>query len=576
MPKDSEQDITLSPRLEKLADEYAKDPRSRKFLPLAEEYRKSGMLEEAIFLCTEGLKNHPNFFAAKMTLARCYLETQDYDHGVGQLLEVVEKQPENTQAHRLLADYFYSRGASKDALKHYQAIQEISPGDKQIDERISELSAPADSLPSSIDLSRPDRELPSSAVETEDTKFVSDRSIDEEIKYQDVSVDRLPKIEVTQEVEGEEEASGETELDLEPDERYDGLSLSLGRESGDLEVAAELQTEEPEAGEREAEGEIVEEYEETAEAEDSLVIEEEEVRFADFEGAPAVDEHSEIETEARAEVEIDVTDIESAVEEEPERPERDTERRLRSKVEVFELDTCGEEELLAMPSEVLRLSEMEIYIKGEVPTEDGFEVPEPFAVVAESGRELDQVDIGAPEMVEEISDVEFEKVEEETFGEGTEQVVFAAEEEPGVLEAETMEEEGPAAAPPEMPAEVSSEADLELVEEEIVEEEIVEVETAPEEEPAVPSTLTSATILEQQGHTEKALKIYRSLLREAPHDEVLQGKVEDLQAKLLRPEVMEEEPGIEGNKQLKIKILSDWLANIEAFRRRKNLDDRER
>ena len=44
------------PNLEKYLKEYQENPRSRVFAPLAEAYRKSGLIDEAIDICREGLE----------------------------------------------------------------------------------------------------------------------------------------------------------------------------------------------------------------------------------------------------------------------------------------------------------------------------------------------------------------------------------------------------------------------------------------------------------------------------------------------------------------------------------------
>lgn len=40
---------------------YQEDPTSRVFAPLAEAYRRLGRVDEAIDICLEGLKHHPEF-----------------------------------------------------------------------------------------------------------------------------------------------------------------------------------------------------------------------------------------------------------------------------------------------------------------------------------------------------------------------------------------------------------------------------------------------------------------------------------------------------------------------------------
>lgn len=124
------EEIQLSPLLEKLAAEYAEDPTSKKFRPLAEEYRKSRMYEEAIYICKEGLKHHPAFAPGMITLARCYHETNENEQALIALLPLVDEQPDNIPALRLIAEVYFSLGDVDKAIEAYQDVLKVSPEDE--------------------------------------------------------------------------------------------------------------------------------------------------------------------------------------------------------------------------------------------------------------------------------------------------------------------------------------------------------------------------------------------------------------------------------------------------------------
>ena len=73
MPINKGEDF-LSPEIGKLTEKLQKDPSSKLFFPLAEEYIKCNMLEEAIIVLTDGLKTHPGFHAARVSLGKVYLQ----------------------------------------------------------------------------------------------------------------------------------------------------------------------------------------------------------------------------------------------------------------------------------------------------------------------------------------------------------------------------------------------------------------------------------------------------------------------------------------------------------------------
>jgi len=64
-------------RLEALRERWERDPASRLFLQLAEEYRRDGQPEAALKVLETGLGHHPGYLAARVALGRCLLETGD-------------------------------------------------------------------------------------------------------------------------------------------------------------------------------------------------------------------------------------------------------------------------------------------------------------------------------------------------------------------------------------------------------------------------------------------------------------------------------------------------------------------
>ena len=51
--------------IDRLAVQLAKDPRSKVFMPLAEEYGKAGMWQEAAGVLEDGLTLYPGFITAR-------------------------------------------------------------------------------------------------------------------------------------------------------------------------------------------------------------------------------------------------------------------------------------------------------------------------------------------------------------------------------------------------------------------------------------------------------------------------------------------------------------------------------
>ena len=72
MASPSRMDASTALQIDRLATAVAKDPRSKEFLPLADEYMKVGMWQEAAGVLEDGLKVYPGFVTAMVALGRVY------------------------------------------------------------------------------------------------------------------------------------------------------------------------------------------------------------------------------------------------------------------------------------------------------------------------------------------------------------------------------------------------------------------------------------------------------------------------------------------------------------------------
>ena len=95
--------------LEKLRQKVEKDPASRLFLPLAEEYRKAGKLDEAVTVLLSGLERHPGYTSARVAMGRIYLEKEMLAEAQAEFEKVVSVVPDNLFAHKKLAEIYKER-----------------------------------------------------------------------------------------------------------------------------------------------------------------------------------------------------------------------------------------------------------------------------------------------------------------------------------------------------------------------------------------------------------------------------------------------------------------------------------
>ncbi len=128
-------------RIEELEKRLAADPSSRMFVQLAEEYRKSGMLEQAIDCCEKGLKKHPQYPSARVLLGRALLEAGSFDRASAEFETVLKQVPDNILAHKFLGETYHRLGRLDEALKKYRVASTLAPEDTELGERIQEVEA---------------------------------------------------------------------------------------------------------------------------------------------------------------------------------------------------------------------------------------------------------------------------------------------------------------------------------------------------------------------------------------------------------------------------------------------------
>ncbi|MCP9469578.1 MAG: tetratricopeptide repeat protein [Nitrospira sp.] len=117
--------------IDRLALIVAKEPGSKAFLSLAEEYGKAGMWEEAAAVLEDGLKTYPNFITAMVALGRAYDQLGQSVKATAILEEAIRVSPENLRAHRTLAKIYAAQGRKDAAARSCRVILEVNPQDQE-------------------------------------------------------------------------------------------------------------------------------------------------------------------------------------------------------------------------------------------------------------------------------------------------------------------------------------------------------------------------------------------------------------------------------------------------------------
>ena len=128
----------------KLEERISKDPKSKLFVPLAEEYKKAGDIERSIQVLMEGLKNNPTYVTARSFLGRLLFEKGDMAGAQKEFEEVAKSIPDNLMAQHKLGDIYVLQNRPGDALTHYKTALSLNPGDELMAALVSDIEAGRD------------------------------------------------------------------------------------------------------------------------------------------------------------------------------------------------------------------------------------------------------------------------------------------------------------------------------------------------------------------------------------------------------------------------------------------------
>lgn len=125
--------------LAKYFNMYKKNPRSRVFAPLAESYRKLGMLDEAYKILKDGIRNHPTYTLGYIVLAHCYYDEQKYENTYNTLRPIVNQNADNISLQKIFAQSCIHLGHLEEALDTFKYLLFMNPKDKYFAEQVKKL-----------------------------------------------------------------------------------------------------------------------------------------------------------------------------------------------------------------------------------------------------------------------------------------------------------------------------------------------------------------------------------------------------------------------------------------------------
>lgn len=136
--------------LHQLRQRWERDPKSRAFLQLAEEYRRAGRLGDAVHVLRAGLEEHPTYLAAQVALGRCLMESGDPEAAVELLERAVARDPTQLVANKLLVETYLARGQAGKARERLDLYKLFNDRDAEIEPLENRIRALEGQLPASV------------------------------------------------------------------------------------------------------------------------------------------------------------------------------------------------------------------------------------------------------------------------------------------------------------------------------------------------------------------------------------------------------------------------------------------
>lgn len=171
--------------IKKYEDTLAKDPGSYCFAPLAELYRKMGLLDDAITVAKRGCDLHPDYVGGHMALGRAYFEKGMKSESKEVLEKVVAFTPDNLMALKILSQIYAENGQNHAAEQTIRSILAQNPADRESQELLDSLKkSPA--LDVSVPLDAPDSNE-GGELSLYDEEIIEDAEILEELTDEELA-----------------------------------------------------------------------------------------------------------------------------------------------------------------------------------------------------------------------------------------------------------------------------------------------------------------------------------------------------------------------------------------------------
>lgn len=135
-------------RIKELNSKISKSPSTKAYLELAQLYMEAGDFDAVHGVCEECIERFPDEEGAHLLLGRARLTSfyrdltaRDGLQAVESLQRVIDLDPDNARAHKLLAEVLYRVGAHATCREHLELLHELTPHDLEAEAMSQNLNA---------------------------------------------------------------------------------------------------------------------------------------------------------------------------------------------------------------------------------------------------------------------------------------------------------------------------------------------------------------------------------------------------------------------------------------------------
>lgn len=122
--------------LAQLEYEFATNPGSEAFIPLAEAYLGMGRFVEAMVVCKKGIKAHPELPTGRLIMARIYSDQAKHQKAIEELRNLLKLNTEIGEAYRLLGNIQLKLGHEEEGINHLKKALDVDPDDREARESL--------------------------------------------------------------------------------------------------------------------------------------------------------------------------------------------------------------------------------------------------------------------------------------------------------------------------------------------------------------------------------------------------------------------------------------------------------